>query len=41
MTMPRRRWLAAGALLIGVVIAAGTFAWAQTQRYANAPGRFK
>ena len=38
MTMTRRRWLAAGVLLIGVVIAAGTFAWAQ-QRYANAQTR--
>jgi len=39
LTLTRRGWLAAGALLIGVIIAAGTFAWAQQQRYANAPTR--
>lgn len=37
MTLPRRRWLVAGTL--AVTIAAGAFAWAQTQRYAAAPTR--
>lgn len=39
MTRTRRRWLAVGTVLAVLAIAAGTFAWAQQQRYASAPTR--
>lgn len=34
-----RRWVVAGTLLVAFVIAAGTFAWGQIQRYASASVR--
>lgn len=39
MKFTRRRWLAAGVTLAGLIVAVSTFAWAQTQRYASAPTR--
>jgi hypothetical protein len=39
LTLTRRRWLAVGTVLAVLAIAAGTFAWAQQQRYASAPTR--
>lgn len=39
MKLTPRRWLAAGVMLAGLIVAVSTFAWAQTQRYASAPAR--